>query len=67
MGSKVGTEKYYERKITYEVFKKDNISIKFFKKIRLVKNHLKGKKTNDSIYKNIKYLTDLDISARISI
>ena len=65
LGSKVGTEKYYERKITYEVFKKDNISIKFFKKNKISQKSFERKnKLMTQFIKNIKYLTDLDISAK---
>ena len=63
LGSKIGSEKYYERKITYEVFNKDHISIQFFKNNNITQKIFESKnKLMIKFIRNIKNLVDLDIS-----
>ena len=65
LGSKIGSEKYYERKITYEVFNKDHISIQFFKNNNITQKIFENKnKLMIKFIRKIKNLIDLDISGK---
>ncbi len=65
LGSKVGSEKYYERAITYEIYKKKNLIINFFKNNNINSNTFEEKnKLMIKFIKNINNIIDLDISGK---